>query len=180
MKEVPHWRPLTWKSRTGESIVTESGLMIAYGWEIWGMCMRQLKDTEFFPESWKCSKIECGYSCTYCGYTKTHWTVYFKWKICMVYELCINKVVKKYKTELKIHVSKFHLMCKTWNNLNLPPPLKMWEELYNLKAKWVTNRLHYPLPQVTPLQVTEAHSPLVWGPLTRWTHFLCQGYLWIT
>lgn len=30
----------------------------------------------------------------------------------MVYELCITKVVKKYKTELKIHVLKFHLMCK--------------------------------------------------------------------
>ena len=98
----------------------------------------------------------------------------------MVYELCINKVVEKYNTELKIHVLKFHLMCKTWNNLNLSPlspSLKMWEELYNLRAKRVTNQLHDLQPQLTLLQVIKAHSPAVWGPLTWWTHFLSGLFL---
>ena len=98
-------------SRIGKSIETESRLVFDRGWTrvegAWG----------FFGGWWKCSKSDCGDGCTTLWIYKNHWIIYFKWVKFMIYELYVNKDVKK-----KLLVSKQQqLFCSWIHNLSRPP-----------------------------------------------------------
>lgn len=82
----------------GKSIRTESALVVEDGE---GLGVNVVNGYRVFPREWKYSKIDCVMVAQLREYTKNHQIVYFKWTKYKVWELYLNKAVKKNTTKEK-------------------------------------------------------------------------------